>query len=743
MASLWLRGARQRPLPRLALSRALGLSGRVPFHSSVLRAQKLDTVGEVVETVEAPKHPPPPSPPPPPPPSRWFRPWYIFGAVVLVGGAAFSLSQYIAYLKHTTVFPHTTLVWRLSPQSLIENVGGGFAGTLGPLSILPGDDNVDPPMTILDAVRALNFAALDTHVERLVVSLGDAGPGPTPDAAQIQEIREAIRHFKEWKTTQYGSTGPRTTLCADSLDSQLTYYLASAFDEVVLQPTGEVHFEGMSRVIPFFKHALERLGIDAFVETRDEYKSFPSILNHTALPPPQRENTEALLRSLNDTIQSDIISSRGPRIAEALAMPADGVPAQLQLLTEEGVVLGRSALARGLVDKLGYRLDTLAELKGTRTMPLHRFLRCTTTAPGRRKRADQFRVGVVYLTGNITRSGPTSASRVAQAIREAADNAKINAIVLRVNSGGGDPVGSDTIAHAVDYAQNIKRKPVVASYAGVAASGAYLATAPCAQIVAQPLTVTGSIGVAMAKLTLTNKFLDRLGVTVDKYQFGNTANSLLHLPTPDDVARFRLLADTIYGDFLQRVQTGRGFTTEHLRSVAGGRVFTGAQALNLGLVDHLGGLLDAIGYAVVLHLDRVAHRPTADDTDADQRVLLKRYTAPEGVSMRVPGGEEGDEPTTVTVAASRHMFNTLVASNTEVQVFPRPKSLFKRIWPGMGKQELTHIVAAEGQTWVDALVRSCAYRFLALTAGELESQTGVSARGGPHVVLSAGPEVPK
>ncbi|RKP34183.1 peptidase family S49-domain-containing protein [Dimargaris cristalligena] len=682
----------------------------------------------------------------------------------------------MAQRRRNTVHPDTTLTWRVTSQSVVESHSArdGLA-MLERLSSF-GDDDSAPTMTILEASRALSFAALDPNIVRLVVDMstdGQASGGgmnsPDPlSAAQVQEIRQAVLDFKQWKDATLGPGNCETVLVTDTFGHQLDYYFASAFDEVHMQPTGYIPFSGMSRNLPFFKNALERLGIDVYVETREEFKSFPSVFNHTQLPPPQRANTEALLASLNDIIKRDIQATRGRTMEERAALGQGQALAEITKLSNEGIIFAPTAVSKGMVDKLGYYPDIVNADKYPKRMDLAHYFGCNKLSPANSGLKATSRVGVVYLRGAIERSnGEFSPRKVARAIREAADADDIDAIVFRVDSGGGDPIGSDTIAQAVDYARTIKKKPVIASYAGSAASGAYLATAQCDYIFAQPLTVTGSIGVAMTKVTIQDKFLDRLGITVDTYTSGSTIDSPLHALSAEDKDRYKRIADFIYDDFLQRVQTGRQFTSEYLKTVAGGRVFTGLQAHQNGLVDGLGGILDAVGFAVLTA--RAREDPGSGDSPSPNQQVINRvraslakgYVPPnasaeadtdDSLSTEGPGASKDSDSASSTdsdhsstsgkaaqsaIHPAKFFSTRLVTPTTEIEIFPRTKSFSERFWGCSSTSEQLELVTQYLQFQMAHAATNAINGLMSQLGQAVQAETGITTMSTQPQVTAA------
>jgi len=203
--------------------------------------------------------------------------------------------------------------------------------------------------------------------------------------------------------------------------------------------------------------------------------------------------------------------------------------------------------------------------------------------------------------------GKYGASAVRKAIEEAAADREVDAIVLRLDSGGGDVVASDMVSETVRRCQETSKKPVVASFGNTAASGAYFIACACQRILAQQVTITGSIGVATLRPHLTPEFLNHVGLNVEIHATGSRINSLFHELEGEALARYKRQVDGIYEDFLKRVAQSRNMSMEQMHAVAGGRVFTGRDAFDLGLVDAEGGVYEALFAAAELGLPASVH----------------------------------------------------------------------------------------------------------------------------------------
>ena len=472
------------------------------------------------------------------------------------------------------------------------------------------------PVLLRDAVAAIHRAAEDPRVAGLIarVQIPAAAAGP------VQELREAI--------TAFGHDKP-TLAWAETYPGTLSYYLASAFREVWMQSSGTVGLVGFATNALFLRDALNKAGIEAQYIARGEYKSAANRFTQDRYTDAHREADSRLIESLHTQVWKAIAESRHLDAAEVDAL-ADKAP-----LLRDDAVTGR------LVDRIGFRDEAYArisELVGARgnspetgsddappRLYLSRYARAaasrpTPSIPGRKTKPT---IAVVTLHGMIVsgRGGPqllslgnssAGADTIAAALREAAADDSVSAIVLRVDSRGGSLTGSETIWREVNRVRD-GGKPVVASLGAVAASGGYYVSMSADAIVANPGTITGSIGVLTGKL-VARELKDRLGVGSDSVRTNPNADAWsINQPFTDaQHAQVEAEADLFYTDFVERVAQGRKMTVEAVDAIARGRVWTGADALEHGLVDELGGLRTAIARAKVL---------ARLDPDADVRLV--------------------------------------------------------------------------------------------------------------------------
>ncbi|OBK24569.1 signal peptide peptidase SppA [Mycobacterium asiaticum] len=485
-----------------------------------------------------------------------------------------------------------------------------------PLAIITGGGR---QLSLRDAVTAIHRGAEDPRVVGLIAQVQLP---PSPIGA-VQELRDAIAAFSAVKPSlAWAETYPGT----------LSYYLASAFREVWMQPSGSVGLIGFASNAMFLRDALDKAGIEAQFVARGEYKSAANLFTEDGFTDAHREAVTAMLGSLQDQVWQAVAESRHIETAT------------LDELADRAPLLRGDAVSSGLVDRIGYRDEAYArmaewvdphansedfdaDLKPPR-MYLARYAGAARSRlappvpsiPGRRAKPI---IAVVTVAGAIVNGrggpqglpiGPSNAGgdTIAAALREVAAEEAVSAIVLRVDSPGGSVTASETIWREVKRARE-RGKPVVASMGSVAASGGYYVSMGADAIVANPGTITGSIGVITGKLVVRD-LKDRLGVGSDTVRTNANADAWsIDAPfTPEQQAHREAEADLFYTDFVQRVADGRNLTTDEVDVVARGRVWTGADALERGLVDELGGFRTAVRRAKVL---------AGLDADTDVRVL--------------------------------------------------------------------------------------------------------------------------
>jgi protease-4 len=458
-------------------------------------------------------------------------------------------------------------------------------------------------VTLRDIVDSLDRAAEDRRVKAFVARIGAGGMG----MAHLQEVRDAVKRFRESGKPAYafaetfGEFGPGNG----------GYYLATAFDRIYLQPSGDIGLTGLIYEAPFVRGVLDKLDVTPEMGQRMEYKNAMNYYTDREYNEPYRAAMESVLGSHFGQLVRGVAEGRGLSEEDVTA------------LFDRGPFLGQEALDAGLVDELVYRDEMLEQLRETidtdvELTDLKRYVRLAGR-PNRRGTT----IALIEGNGQVVR-GPSryspldgsvsmGADTIVAAFRDAIDDRRVQAIVFRVESPGGSYVASDTIWRETMRAREAD-KPVIVSMGNVAGSGGYFVAMHADKIVAQPGTITASIGVLGGKM-LTREFWNKLGVTWDDVVSGDHARMWTGTYEYGPAAeRFEAGLDRIYEDFTTRVAEGRELPLEQVLEVAKGRIWTGEDAKELGLVDELGGLDVAL---------RLARESIGLDPDADVRV--KRF----------------------------------------------------------------------------------------------------------------------
>ena len=500
---------------------------------------------------------------------------------------------------------HTVLeleLAKLPPETADANPLAGLTGST--------------PLTLRETIEALERAAGDRRVDGLLLHANFSDGG----MAQLQELRDGLAAFR--------AAGKFAIAYSDNY-TNASYYLATACDRVLLQHGGGLDFAGLGRDVNFIKGALDKLGVEVQSEGRWEYKNAANQVIETHFTGPHREALARLMDVTFDQLVAGVAEGR-PLTAEEVRAAAD-----------RGPFVDGEALAGALVDALVYRDEAVEEAQETARTGRGRLLLFTDY----KKRAGRTRgkgrpvtLGLITATGGIVSrkggvnplAGPSTieADKVSAAIRKATADKRVKAIVLRVDSPGGSAIASETIWRETVRAR-AAGKPVVVSMGNVAASGGYYISAHADRIVAQPGTVTGSIGVIGGK-PLIGAAKQRMGINVEELHTSAHAGmySVNREFSAGEWERFRTSLDAVYDDFTRRVAEGRKLPLETVQAVARGRVWIGTDAKERGLVDELGGLNTAT---------RVAKE--AAGLDAAAPVRIKTFPKKASILERVKGGQ--------------------------------------------------------------------------------------------------------
>jgi protease IV len=442
------------------------------------------------------------------------------------------------------------------------------------------------------ATIALREAAQDKRVSGLYLHGNLVPSGYSSGYGALKELREAIQDFQK-------SGKPVIAYVADA--DNRDYYVMSVADQILLNPFGLLAFRGLAANGMFFKSAGDKYGFEFTPIRHGKYKGAVEPFTRESFSPENREQIQAFLQ----TIWGEILNA----VAASRKIPAD----QLQALVDkEGLIRGPTAKARGLVTDLAYEADALEKLRqltGTtaKDKPFPQVAIADyaheAQAAAAKKHQGKDKIAVVYAEGAIVNGqgdpnsqGLVAGDAFARMLRKVQQRDDVKAVVLRVNSPGGSAEASDAI---LDELRRFKSdRPIIVSMGTVAASGGYFISMAARRILAEPSTITGSIGVFGLGLDL-KKLANDHGITFDAVQTGTLADigTLSRAMTPDERAVFQNLVDYIYDGFVERVARCRNLTTNRVDEIAQGRVWSGADALKIGLVDELGGLEQAITVA--------------------------------------------------------------------------------------------------------------------------------------------------
>jgi protease IV len=466
-------------------------------------------------------------------------------------------------------------------------------------------------LSIMDVVMGLDRAARDPRVKGVFLRVG-SGDLSVPKG---EELRDALRHFKDSKKFIIAHS-------QSFYSSGLGDYTAVAVaDQIWMQPVSTFFTAGASSSTMFFKGLFDKVNATPQFVQRYEYKNAANVFTQSDFTAAHREATLRVLQSWYDSATQEAASDR-KLDRTALISVLDAGPATVETVKE-----------KGLITNIGYDDEARDAAKaragaGAAVLGFDRYVQATRNRNGGLAGAPM--IALVHAAGDIVEGGddsPLSAASTSvagdtfsQAIREAAADKNVKAILLRIDSPGGSAIASDQILQALRKA-HAAGKPIVVSMGSVAASGGYYIAVAADRIVAEPGTITGSIGVLWGKVAV-GKSLEMVGLEARELGVGKNA-LFLSGTTPWDqtqLAAVNAQADLVYADFTQKVAAGRKLPLERVQEVARGRVWTGADAKERGLVDELGGFWVAV--ADVKQLAGIA---------SDARVAFKNYPAPHGL----------------------------------------------------------------------------------------------------------------
>jgi protease IV len=482
----------------------------------------------------------------------------------------------IRHIASTTRKPSKPVVLHLDfSQTIVEHP------STDPFERLTGRGSI----TLLDFIRVIDHAAKDDNVQGIVADLSQISIG----MAQAQDIRDALSRFRD--------QGKWSIAYADTYFVSATgtgvYYMASGFDEIYMHPTGDIGFTGLASEPLFFKNILDNLGIVSYMDQRHEYKLIANMFNEEGYTESHRESDLRLINSVFNQILEGVSVSRN--------MTVD----HLRNLVDQAPFFGAEALDARLVD--GFRFwDQIEDLMEEKTGGEIELIRPSSYLGNYMKTSNKdndYVVGLVYGIGAVARGGGSSslmssqsmaANTISEYFRQIRNDGDVDIVVFRVSSPGGSPDASATIDREIQLTREAGI-PVIVSMGDIAASGGYYVAMSADVIMAQPLTLTGSIGVGGGKFVVGG-LMEKLGITTEETHVGDNALmlSMYRPPTESQHQRLERMMDKIYEEFTEGVMAGRNMTPEQIDEVARGRVWIGADAFEVDLVDELGGLYDAL-----------------------------------------------------------------------------------------------------------------------------------------------------
>jgi protease-4 len=441
----------------------------------------------------------------------------------------------------------------------------------------------DKSIGLNDILANIKKAKTDDHIKGIFLDQSLVTPGQ----ATSEEIRNALIDFKK---------SGKFIVAYSEIYTQGFYYLASVADKVYINPKGIFLFHGFSSNITFLKGALDKLGIEAQIIKVGTYKSAVEPYFLTKMSDANRLQVNSYLGSLYDKFLTGISISRHIN-KDTLFNDAN----------ELKIRFAEDALKYKLVDGLKYRDEILNDLKqrvGTeqkgdlKSVDLVDYTRSEPKKDDDQKKSSKNRIAIIYASGEISGGegddNSIGSERISRALRKARLDDKIKAVVFRVNSPGGSSLASDVIWREVMLTKKVK--PIIVSMGDLAASGGYYISCAADSIIAEPNTITGSIGIFAILPNMQKFFNDKLGVTFDGVKTGKYADlgNISRPLTPEEKAILQNEVDHGYDDFTKAVAAGRHKTQAYINKIGQGRVWTGTQAIKLGLVDRLGNINDAI-----------------------------------------------------------------------------------------------------------------------------------------------------
>jgi protease-4 len=441
-------------------------------------------------------------------------------------------------------------------------------------------------MGLNDITNVLKKAKSDPKVKGVYLEIKPMIIG----MASLEEIRNAIEDFR---------TSGKFVYSYSEGYSQKSYYLASAASKIFLHPEGSLEFKGLNSRLVFFKNALEKMNVEMQVFRHGKFKSAVEPFMLDKMSAANREQVETYLGSIWNVILQGISKDRNIP-SEKLNQLADDLSINTPAAAVENKLIDATLYADEVLSLIKKDLKLMATEK-IAFVPVRKYQKSTFAVDGKDKKLKKDKIAVIYAVGQIM-SGEGSdetigSDRIAKAIKDAREDASIKAIVMRVNSPGGSALASDVIWREVILTKKVK--PFVVSMGDLAASGGYYISCAADRIFAQPNTITGSIGVFGLLPNAQKAFAEKLGIHVDTVNTNKNSDvgSVFRPVTTDEYAYIQSGVEKVYDTFIGRVADGRNTNKPMVDSIGQGRVWSGSDAININLVDELGGLEKAVQYA--------------------------------------------------------------------------------------------------------------------------------------------------
>lgn len=509
---------------------------------------------------------------------------FILGFFAIIGAFTFLIILALTWTLYRVSSPSLPLFttgdsyvlsMTLGDEAIVEQPDRG-----GIMALVQGH-----PKSVHMLIDGINHAADDKLVKGIFLTL----EGNVLKTAVVQELRDAFKAFK--------AKGKFIYTYSDSFgelsNGTTNYYLAAATSKIWMMPLGTLNFNGLMIEIPFAKKALEDFKIRPQIGRREEYKGFIESLTESDFTLPYKENMQRVINALTSQIVTDVAADRG----------LDG--GEVRKILDASPYTPKAAVAAKMIDEIGYKdqvKEAIEKIIGKKVT----YYAFDSYAQAIKEPSSTDNIAIIYAEGSISKGktarSPLSeemvmdAPEIAKSIREAREDDSIKAIIMRIDSGGGNPIASEMIGHEIELTKG--KKPVIVTMSNFAASGGYWIACNARKIVAQPSTVTGSIGFYAGKI-VTQEFWHHYGIHWGEIHSGDNAAiwSTSQEYTEKERQKFNEYLDQIYDIFQDKVVNGRGLSREKVRQIAKGQIWTGVEAKEHGLVDALGGLTTAIALA--------------------------------------------------------------------------------------------------------------------------------------------------